>query len=127
MPQSTAAKGFGEELTGTFASARMVLSDVLELLTLEARRAGLTLLLMLACGVIGALLAVAAWLGLMAALVLWAVAQGADWQVAIAAVAVGNLGTAAALFWYCLRVSRNLLFPATRRQLRPTQLAVVPE
>jgi uncharacterized membrane protein YqjE len=127
MPQSTVAKGFGEELTGTFASARMLLSNVLDLFTLEARRAGLSLLLMLACGIIGALLAAAAWLGLMAALVLWAVALGADWQVALAAVAVGNLGAAAALFWYCLRVSRNLLFPATRRQLRPTRIAVVPE
>lgn len=127
MPQSTAAKGFGEELTATFASARTLLSDVLDLFTLEARRAGLTLLLMLACGVIGALLAATAWLGLMAALALWAVAQGADWQVAIAAVAVGNLGAAAALMWYCLRVSRSLLFPATRRQLRPTQIAVVPD
>lgn len=114
-------------MTATFASARMLLSDVLDLFTLEARRAGLTLLLMLACGVIGALLVAAAWLGLMAALALWAVAQGADWQVAIAAVAVSNLGAAAALFWYCLRVSRSLLFPATRRQLRPTQIAVVPD
>ena len=127
MRQSTAAKGFGEELSATFASARMLVADVLDLFTLEARRAGLTLLLMLACGVIGALLAATAWLGLMAALALWAVAQGANWQVAIAAVAVGNLGAAAALYWYCLRVSRSLLFPATRRQLRPTQIAVVPD
>jgi uncharacterized membrane protein YqjE len=111
-----------EELSCAFASARGLLSNILDLFTLEARRAGLTLVLMLACGAIGAILVVAAWLGLMAALTLWAVAVGISWQAAVAAAAFANLAIAAALFWLCARVSRDLLFPATRRQLRPDRL-----
>jgi uncharacterized membrane protein YqjE len=124
MPQ-VRAKGIVEELSGAFASARWLLSNILDLFTLEARRAGLTLALMLACGAIGAILVVAAWLGLMAALALWAVAVGISWQVALAAIAFANLAVAGALFWLCVRVSRELLFSATRRQLRPHRLELV--
>jgi uncharacterized membrane protein YqjE len=119
------AKGILEELSGAFASARGLLSSILDLFTLEARRAGLTLVLMLACGAIGAILVVAAWLGLMAALALWAIALGFSWQAALAAVAIANLAVAGALFWLCAWVSRNLLFQATRRQLRPNRLTLV--
>jgi len=111
-----------EELSAAIASARGLLSSVLDLFTLEARRAGLTLVLMLACGAIGAILVVAAWLGMMAALTLWAVGAGITWQAAVAVAALVNLAVAAALFWLCARVSRDLLFPATRRQLRPNRL-----
>lgn len=114
-----------EELSGVFASARGLLSNLLDLFTLEARRAGLTLVLMLACGAIGAILVVAAWLGFMAALTLWAVSHGSSWEAALAIVAFANLAVAAALFWLCARVSRRLLFSATRRQLRPNRLEVV--
>jgi len=118
-------KGILEELSGAFASARGLLSSILDLFSLEARRAGLTLVLMLACGAIGAILVVAAWLGLMAALALWAVAFGFSWQAALAAVAIANLAVAGGLFCLCAWVSRNLLFPATRRQLRPNRLTLV--
>ncbi len=116
------AKGIVEELTGAFASARGMLSNVLDLFTLEARRAGLTLALMLACGALGAILVAAAWLGLMAALVLWAVALGFTWEAAVAAAALANLAVAGALIWLCVRMSRDLLFAATRRQLQPNRL-----
>jgi uncharacterized membrane protein YqjE len=124
MPQ-TGAKGVVEELSGAFASARGLLSSILDLFTLEARRAGLTLVLMLACGAIGATLVVVAWLGLMAALALWAVSLGIRWEVGITSLAVANLAVAGALFWLCVRVSRDLLFSATRRQLRPNRLELV--
>jgi uncharacterized membrane protein YqjE len=111
-----------DEISGVLASTRGLVSSLLDLLTLEARRAGLALALMLACGAAGALLVAAAWLGLMAVLALWAVAYGSSWQVALAAVTLANLALAAALFWLCARVSRGLLFAATRRQLRRTPL-----
>jgi len=117
------ARGIVEELSGAFACARGFLSSILDLFALEARRAGLTLVLMLACGAIGAILVVAAWLGLMAALTLWAVAVGISWQAAFAAVAVANLALAVALFWLCARVSRDLLYP--RRALRAKRLELV--
>ena len=124
MSQTT-SNGIAEDLSGAFASARWLLSSLLDLFTLEARRASLTLVLMLACGAVGAILVVAAWLGLMAALALWAVAAGISWQAAIAAVAIANLAVAGVLFCLCAWVSRNLLFPATRRQLRPNRLTLV--
>jgi uncharacterized membrane protein YqjE len=125
MTPQIRAKGIVEELSGAFSGARGLLSNILDLFTLEARRAGLTLVLMLACGAVGAILVVAAWLGLMAALALWAVAHGISLEAAVAAVAFANLALAGALFWLCAKVSRDLLFSATRRQLRPARLEVV--
>jgi len=116
------AEGIVAELSGAFAGARGLLSNLLDLFGLEARRAGLVLVLMLACGVIGAVLTVAAWIGLLAALVLWAVSLGIEWQVALGAVAIVNAAGASALFWLCARASRDLAFPATRRELRPGRL-----
>jgi membrane associated rhomboid family serine protease len=123
-PQVTAT-GIVEDLSGAFAGARGLLSNLLDLFTLEARRAGLTLALMLACGAIGAILVVAAWLGLMAALALWAVAYGIGWEAAIAAVAFANVAAAAALFGLCGAMSRGLLLSGTRRQLRAKRLELV--
>lgn len=117
--------GIVDELSGAFAGARGLLSNLLDLFGLEARRAGLMLVLMLACGVIGAVLIVAAWIGLLAALVLWAVSLGIEWQAALGAVALANAAAAGALFWLCARASRDLAFPATRRELRPKRLELV--
>ena len=118
-------EGIAEELSGAFAGARGLLSNLLDLFGLEARRAGLMLVLMLACGVSGAVLIVAAWFGLLAALVLWAVARGMEWPAALAAVAFANAAAAGVLFWLCGRASRELAFPATRRELRPKRLELV--
>ena len=123
MPQTRL--GIADELSGSFASARGLLSSILDLFTLEARRAGLTLALMLACGALAAILVAAAWLGLMAAVVLWAVSLGSSWQAALAATALANVALAAALYWLCSSVSRDLLFARTRRQLRPKRLELV--
>jgi uncharacterized membrane protein YqjE len=118
------AESIVEELTGAVASARGLLSNLLDLFGLEAQRAGLTMVLMLACGATGALLFAAAWIGLMAALALWTVTQGVGWEAALAAVAFATLVAALALCWLCVRASRGLAFPATRRQLRPKLEAV---
>jgi uncharacterized membrane protein YqjE len=100
-----------------FHSARRVVADLFRLFSLEVRRAGLTLVWMLALGVLAALLVVTAWFSLMAALALWAVALGLTWIGAMLAIALLNLVVAAGVVWTCMVVSRNLLFPATRRQL----------
>src|SRR5213075_3326668 len=114
--------GLAAELSGAFAGARGLTSNVLELLGLEARRAGLMLVLMLTCGAIGAVLVIAAWLCLLAALVLWGVSAGATWQAALGMVVLANAACAGALFWLCARTSRGLTFPATRRELQPARL-----
>jgi len=122
MGSQTGASGLAAELSGALAGARGLLSNFLDLFTLEARRAGLTLVLMLTCGAIGAILVVAAWLGLMAALAIWGVGLGMSLEVSFTALAMANLAAAGALLWLCGRFSRDLLFPATRRQLRSVPL-----
>src|SRR4030067_1339098 len=69
---------------------RRVLSDLFRLFSLEARRAGLALAWMVALGAMAAILVVTAWLGLMGALALWAVALGWTWVGAMVAIALAN-------------------------------------
>jgi len=44
------------------------------------------LVVMLACAVAGGVLVIAAWLGVLAALVLWGVSLGITWQAALGVV-----------------------------------------
>jgi hypothetical protein len=111
------AAGVLDELSGAFSSARAALAGFLELMALEMRRAGLALVWMAACGLIAAICMVAAWLGLMAAFALWAVALGFPPIAAAIAVAAINLVAAVALSYVCIAMSRDLLFSATRRQV----------
>lgn len=113
-----AATGLFSTLIGAFSSARHVLGNFVELVTLEARRAGLTLMWMVALGAMAAMLAVTAWLGLMVAFALWLVSAGIAAAGAIALVASVNLLAALGIGFSCIMLSRNLLFPATRRQLK---------
>jgi hypothetical protein len=111
-------EGIAEQVSGAFADARGLASNLLDLVGLEARRAGLALILMLACGAAGAALFAAAWIGLMAAAALWS-APRIGWEAALCALAFATLAAALALGWLCVRISRGLAFPAARRQLRP--------
>lgn len=106
-----------DEVSDTFASARRVIADFLELLALETRRAGLTLVWMVACGAVAAILVVTAWLGFMAALALWAVSLGFPWGAAVTVISLANFLAATIMTSVCIRKSRDLLFTATRRQL----------
>ena len=115
----TPAPGAGvlEEVSSTLASARGWLSNFLDLMSLEARRAGLAIVWMVVWGLVSAICIAAAWLGLMAALALWAVSLGFPPIVAVIAVAAINLITGAVLIKVCYGMSRALLFSATRRQV----------
>lgn len=113
-----AAQGFFGAIAGAFSSVRQILADFVELVTIEIRRAGLTLVWMVALGAVSAMLIVAAWLCLMAVLALWLVSQGVAWIGAIVLVALLNLLAAAVAAFFCVRLSRNLLLPATQRQLK---------
>lgn len=109
--------GVLDELSGAFASARAALSNFLDLISLEARRAGLALVWMIAFGLVAAVCIFTAWLGLMAALAMWAVALGFP-PIAVAIVfALINLVAAAVLIHVCIGISGDLLFSATRRQV----------
>ncbi len=109
--------GVLNEVAGVLDSAAESLSNFLELMSLEARRAGLALFWMVAWGAVAAICIVTTWLGLMAALGMWAVSLGLPPVAAIIGVALLNLAGGAILIRVCVGMSRDLLFPATRRQL----------
>jgi len=104
-------------IANAFTSVRRVFSDLFRLFSLEVRRAGLTLMWMVALGALAAMLIVTAWLGLMGALALWAVSLGSTWISAIVVISLANLLAAATSLFVCVTKSRDLLFPATQRQL----------
>lgn len=114
------APSISGELVNTIAAIRRVISNFLELATLEARRAGITLMWMVACGAIAAILAVTAWLSLVGALAMWAVSYGISWTAVFIAIAFVNLLAAALIISICVSMSRDLLFSATRRQVATT-------
>jgi hypothetical protein len=109
--------GVLEELSKALASVRAALSNFLDLISLEARRAGLALMWMVAWGIVAGICIVAAWLGLMTALAMWAVSLGLPPIAAVIAVAGINLVAGAVLIYMCICMSRDLLFSATRRQV----------
>lgn len=111
------ASGLFDELSSAYASARATFSGFLELLSLEARRAGLALMWMVVWGLVAAICIGAAWLGVLAALVMWAVSAGMAPIAAVVIVAGVNLIVGALLIYVCTGISRDLLFAATRRQV----------
>ena len=117
-PQSRPAPGgVLDELSGVLTAVRNTVSGAFELLTLEARRAGITLAFMIGLGLGAAILAVTAWLGLVAALVLWAISLGLGAIVAVLLATVLSLAGAAAAAYVCIKMSKDLLFPSSRRQI----------
>jgi hypothetical protein len=122
---SLPAAGVLAELMNALASARVGLAGLVTLVSMEARRAGVALGWMAVCGLAAALCLAVAWLGFSAALALCAVSLGLSPVLAVIAVAVFNLAAGAALIYFCIGLSRSLLFPATRRQLAG-QLPVKP-
>ena len=111
------APGVLDELSSVLASGPAVLSNFLELLSLEARRAGLALMWMVAWGFVAAICIVGAWLGLLAAVAMWAVSLGFPPIAAAITFAAINLAAGSVLIYVCIGMSGDLLFSATRRQV----------
>lgn len=103
-------------MSDALGSARAAISSFLELISLEMRRAGLALMWRVAWAVVAAICVVAAWMGLMAALAMWAVSLGLHPIAAAIAVASISLVAAAMLIYVCIGMSQDLLFSATQRQ-----------
>jgi hypothetical protein len=114
VPEPT---GVFSEMSRVAASARETFASFLELVTLEAQRAGVALVWMVAGGIGAALLGVTGWLALVAALAMWLVALGMPPIGAMLAIAVASAAAAGGLVYWCMTMSRALLFSATRRQL----------
>ena len=114
--------GVFDELSKVLAYARETLSNFLELVSLEGRRAGLSLVWMFVGGLVAAIFIVTAWAGLMAALAMYVVSLGMLPIAAVIVVAAVNLIAGAGVLYWCIGLSRHLLFSATRRQLAGTSM-----
>lgn len=114
--------GVFDELSKGLAFARETLTNFLELVSLEGRKAGLTLVWMFVGGLIAAIFIVTAWTGLMAALAMYVVSLGMLPIAAVIVVAAVNLLAGAGMLYWCIGLSRHLLFAAVRRQLAGTSM-----
>jgi hypothetical protein len=116
-PKSDSPGGVLGEVSNVLSAARRAVSGYFDLIVLEARRAGLSLVWMIALGFAAAILGVTAWMGLVAMLVLVAMAMGLSPVLSVLLLVVVNLCGAAGAVFACMKLSKDLMFPASRRQL----------
>lgn len=112
------APGFGELLARLFSETRQLVSDFAHLAVLDARRAALRLAMLLSAGLMIAVLVVTAWMGLVAAGIVWMLGEGWSWIAALAIAALLNVAAAAALAWWARHLVAEMPFTALLRQLR---------
>lgn len=106
-----------DSVKALWSDLRGLLHDQLELVALETRRAGHSLVAMVAFGIVVGILVVSAWLGLVAVLVVWMISAGLGPILALL-IAVGvNLLGAFGFVLAIRRKSHHLTYPATRRSL----------
>ena len=112
------APGLSASALALWDDLRGLAHEHLQLAALEARRAGESLVSMLAYAIVAGVLAASAWVGATGALVLWlidcGIAASAALLLAAFLNALGAFGFALAI----RRKSRFLSFPATVRSLR---------
>ena len=108
----------GSRLALAWTNIRGLVQDHALLAVLEVQRAGISLVKIIIAGIIVSILVVSAWMGLVAAAVVWAVGAGANWGLAILIAAVVNLAVAAGLGFWAKKQVPDLLFAATLRQLQ---------
>jgi hypothetical protein len=111
--------GVLEDARSLWLGLRGLAHDRFRLAALETRRAGESLVSMVVEGVMVGVLLSCAWLGLVAAAVLWLVESGLVASSAILLAVAFNLLLALILIAVIRRRSRFLQFPATLRSLQP--------
>lgn len=99
-------------------NVRGLVQDHALLAVLELQRAGVSLVKILAAGIIISMLVVSAWMGLVAAAVVWAVDAGAPLGLAMLIAAIVNIALAVGLGLWAKSQVPDVLFAATLRQLR---------
>jgi len=115
------APGLGDLLARLLGEARQLVSDYALLAALDARRAAIRLALLLGAVLIAAVLAVTAWMALVAGGIVYLLGQGASWIGALLVVALINVAGAAALGFWVRNLVAELPFAALVRQLRAEQ------
>ena len=115
----SAEPGIFEGAGSLLREMRGIAHDYMALVALETKRAGQSLMIMMAAAVMMAILLVSAWLGLVAAAVFGMMAAGMapGWAMLVAVAA--NLLVAAGLYFLIRHKRQDLAFPATIRNLRP--------
>lgn len=109
----------GGALRAWWANLHGMGRDYALLAALELQRAGIGLALILAAGVVVAVLVVSAWTALVAGVIVWAVQSGATtWPMALGAAAGVNLLLAALMVAQMRAHVTNIFLGATLRQLR---------
>jgi hypothetical protein len=117
-PAGARSIGLGALLAHLFSEAKSLVTDYAELAVLDARRAAVNLAWLLGCVLIVAVLVITAWMGLVAALIVWMFAEGVSWPVAIGIAAALNLVAAGGLYLWMRHLLAELPFTALLRQLR---------
>ncbi|TAK83637.1 MAG: hypothetical protein EPO20_17040 [Betaproteobacteria bacterium] len=110
--------GVVELLVRLVSETRQLASDFVHLAVLDARRAGIRLAMLLSAGLLIATLVITAWMGLVAAGIIWMLGAGVSWVSAIAAAAALNIVVAGALAWWARSLVSEMPFTALLRQLR---------
>jgi uncharacterized membrane protein YqjE len=100
------------------SETRQLVSDFAHLAVLDARRAAVRLAMLLSAGLMIAILLITAWMGFVAAGIVWMFDKGVSWPLAIAIAAIINIAGAAALGWWARHLIHELPFTALLRQLR---------
>ena len=117
-PQRPREPGLGELAARLIGDVRQLASDFAQLAVLDARRAGVHLAMLLSAGLLIAILVITAWMGFVAAGIVWLFDQGVSWPLAIAIAAGINIVAAAALAWWARHLVSEMPFTALLRQLR---------
>jgi len=112
------APSLGTVVGRLLGETRQLVADYAELTVLDARRAAIRLAWVLGCVLVGAVLIVTSWIGLVAAGIVFAWGHGASWPLALAIACVLNLVAAGALGWFTIKLAKELPFTALLRQLR---------
>jgi uncharacterized membrane protein YqjE len=118
MAAQARSPGLGQLLAQLLSDTRQLLADFAHLAVLDARRAGLRLAMLLSAGLMIAILVVTAWMGFVAAGIVWMFDQGVSWPLAIAIAAIINVAAAAGLAWWARHLVSEMPFTALLRQLK---------
>ncbi len=109
-------------LSALIESVRAVGDRLFNLVALEGKQAGVSLAFMLGFAVAAAVLVITGWLALIACVVVALIANDAvSWPWALVIAALLSFAGAAGLVVLLIQRSKDLLFTATRRQLRGEQ------
>ena len=121
-PAGAAARvpsGWADRIRRLTLDVRQVAHDHVELIVLEAQRASQVLVRTIAAAVAVSVLAATAWLGIVAAAVVW-LTEAVSWPVALLIGAAACLAVAGGIVWWVVKHLPEMMFSSTLRQLKAT-------